>query len=319
MLSKNFQKTLKQVKSLKIQGASEVRRAAVKALLSEIHGFNSSSILHFKADLLLAVKELVNARPTEPELRTALRIVLHKAHSRTQSVHELKKEIIQSLAFFEKDKQAGLRKIAIYGARTISEDSTVLTHCHSNTVIEILKEAHKQGKIKKVYCTETRPLFQGRITAEELSKAGLQTVMIVDSAAASFLKECSLFLTGADAILSDASLVNKVGTAGISMLVERFGVPHYAACGSHKFDPVTFFGFQEIIEERSPKEVWAKRLKNFEIKNPAFDITPAKYLRALITEKGVMPATEFAGLMYKELSLDKQEKEFLSLIKLMKK
>jgi ribose 1,5-bisphosphate isomerase len=320
MLSLNFRKVLRNIKSLKAQGASEVRKKAVEALLSEIHNFNSSSILHFKADLLLAVKELINARPTEPDLRTALRIVLHKAHSRKhETVQELKKGLLEELRFFEKSRNEGLRKIAVYGARMIPEDSIVLTHCHSHTVMEILKEAHKQGKLRKVYCTETRPLFQGRITAEELAKAGVKTIMIVDSASASVLKECSLFITGADAVLSDGSLVNKIGTLGISMNAERFGVPHFAACGSGKFDPVSFLGFEEVIEQRNSAEVWEKKLKNLEIKNLAFDITPAKYIKALITEKGVMPSTELALLIYKEQGIEEHEKELSSLIKLMKK
>ncbi|MDO8647783.1 MAG: S-methyl-5-thioribose-1-phosphate isomerase [Candidatus Diapherotrites archaeon] len=319
MLSKKFLKTVKDIKSLKIQGASNVRKAAVEALLEEVNEFNDSSILHFKADLFKSVKELINARPTEPELRSALRIVLHTAQSNSHSLFDLKKEVKNSLGYFEKQRNEGLRKIATYGAREIPNDAIVMTHCHSHTVMEILKEAHKQGKIERVICTESRPLFQGRKTAEELTKAGVKTTMIVDSAVSSIVKECGLFLSGADAVLSDGSVVNKIGTQNVSMLAEKFGVPHYVACGTAKFDPVTFFGFQEIIEQRAPEEVWDKKLKNFEIKNPAFDITAAKYVKALITEKGVFPPTEFAGMMYKDLQLEKHEKEFLSLISLMKK
>jgi len=319
MLSKSFEKTVKDIKGLKIQGASNVRKEAVEALLEEFKSFNDSSALHFKADLMNAVKELINARPTEPELRTALRIALHVAHSKGESVEEMRKELKQRLGFFEKNRSEALRKIAVYGARLIPENSKVLTHCHSHTVLEILKEAHRQGKIERVICTETRPLFQGRITAAELAKAGVKTKLIVDSAAASFAKECSLFLSGADAILSDGSLVNKIGTYGISMVCEKFGVPHFVACGSAKFDPVTFFGFQEVIEERPGIEVWNERLKNLETKNPAFDITTAKYIRSIITEKGVFPPTEFAGMMFEELKLKSTEQDYLSLIRLMKK
>lgn len=318
MLSKGFKKIVKDIKSLKIQGASNVRKAASEALLKEFDSFNDSSSVHFKADLMNSIKELVQARPTEPELRTALRIALHIAHSKSESVGEMREELKQRLGFFEKNRSEALRKIAVYGARLVPEDSTVLTHCHSHTVLEILKEAHRQGKIKHAICTETRPLFQGRMTAQELSKAGIKTTMIVDSGAASFAKECSVFITGADAVLSDGSVVNKVGTYGISMICERFGVPHFVACGSAKFDPITFFGFQEVIEERSPQEVWGEKLKNLEIKNPAFDITPAKYIRSIITEKGVFPATEFAGMMFSELKLQQSEQDYLSLIRLMK-
>ena len=103
------------------------------------------------------------------------------------------------------------------------------------------------------------------------------------------------------------------------MLAESFGVQHFAACSSHKFDPATVFGFEEVIEQRPESEVWGKKLKKLRIENPAFDVTPAKYVKALITEKGILPPTEFAGLMYEELRLDKHEKEFASLIRLMKK
>jgi ribose 1,5-bisphosphate isomerase len=162
-------------------------------------------------------------------------------------------------------------------------------------------------------------MFQGYITATNLAKAGLNVTMIVDSAASRFLHDTDLFLTGADAILNDGSVVNKIGTAQISLAANKANVPHFVATSSHCFDPLTYFGVPEQIEERPAKEVWNKAPKKIQIRNPAFDITEAKLVKGIITEKGVFSADNFALQMYEELGLKENQKEFLSLLKLMKK
>ena len=134
-----------------------------------------------------------------------------------------------------------------------------MTHCHSSTVEEIFRKARK--KIGMVYCTETRPLFQGRITAANLAKAGIPVTLIVDSAAERFMHPVDKVFVGCDAVLSNGSIVNKIGTNQVAMAAKKHHNPFFVCTSSHCFDPATYFGFEEKIEERSPDEIWRKGRK----------------------------------------------------------
>lgn len=309
----NFvEKTVKEIKSLKVQGARNVRIAAVKALLYTAKNSKAKTPESFRKELWQTALKLARTRPTEPEMRTAIRVILNSA-SKNFKVEELKKQAIEAGKNYEEDRKKAMQKIAEYGANVLEKNSVILTHCHSHTVVEVLKLAHKKGKIKQVFCTETRPLFQGRKTAKDLSKTGIKTTMIIDSAAYSFMKKCNYFITGADAILSNGSIVNKIGTMEIALASKHFGVPFYVCSSSHKIDPASFLGIEETIEQRHGKEVWNKKMKNFSISNPAFDVTEADLVKAVISEKGVLAPKTLAGLAYNELSISEEEKTYLSL------
>jgi len=316
MAQNNLKRVVAEIKSLRIQGASNVRKAAVRAMLEIAVSSRAKSISAFRKDVEGAAKALLCSRPTEPGLRTAIRIILKAASAKAASVEEMKKNVAGICRNYESDRENAMKKIAEYGNNLIEKRSAVFTHCHSDTVERILLKA--KGKIDCVYCTETRPLFQGRITAANLSKAGLKVTMVVDSAANRFMRKADIFLTGADAILNDGSVVNKIGTSLISLSARKNNVPHFVATSSHCFDPVTYFGVPEQIEERCPAEIWEKKMRNFSICNPAFDITEAALVKGIITEKGVFSSDNFAMEMYEQLGLEKGGKEFLSLLKLMK-
>lgn len=316
-MQKELKSTIRKIQSLRIQGASNVRKAIVEALKKSAQESKAKTLVAFKREMEKNSHALLSARPTEPEARTAVRIILHAASIHSQNLGEIKHATISAAEEYEKNREKALATIAEYGANIIPEKAIVFTHCHSHTVEEILKKA--RHKIDYVIATETRPLFQGRITAEELSKAGIKATMIVDSAASRFMHKADLFLTGCDAILCDGSIVNKIGTAQISLAAGREDVPHYIAASSHHFEPLSYFGIPEEIEERPASEVWGKKIKHLTIKNPAFDITPAHFINSIITEKGVLAPETFAMLMYKELGIEHRKQEFLSLLKLWKK
>ncbi|VVC04705.1 Ribose 1,5-bisphosphate isomerase [Candidatus Burarchaeum australiense] len=149
-------------------------------------------------------------------------------------------------------------------------------------------------------CTETRPLFQGHITARELSSAGLDTTLIVDSAIKSVMRDVDLVLVGADAITSSGELVNKIGTSTLAFVAYEEELNFYSAAELFKFDPLTLWGRVEPIEQRAAREVADPRLfPRVHILNPAFDLTPAKHITAYITEHGVVAPQSLFSLAAK--------------------
>ncbi len=314
--TKNVKKTAKEIRSLKIQGASQVRKAVVNAIRHSAENSKAKTVKQFRAKLKKDMLLLANARPTEPETRTALRIIL-KASMKGLPLEELREAIVQECVEYEKNRKKAMERIAKIGAKKLKNRHVIFTHCHSHTVEGILVELHAQKRLERVYLTETRPRWQGRITAKNLTKAGIPCTMVVDSAARSFIGECDAFLTGCDAILGNGAIVNKIGTSMISLSAKKLGIPHYVASSSHSFDPATFFGAKEKIEERPREEIWKKKLKKLEIRNPAFDITEPELVKGIICEKGFFSPKRFIKRMAKDLAL--KGKKFVSLIELLEK
>ena len=304
-------KTVKDIKSLKIQGASKIRELAVQALVQATKESNAKNPDQFRTEFLKNSKALFYARPTEPALRTAILILKKNISHKDMSVDEMKSIIAKTAKNYEKDRQDSLKAISSYGASLIERNSTILVHCHSHSVMDVIKKA--KNKIDKVYCTETRPLYQGRISVKELADAGIDATLIVDSAASTVLKKCNYFFTGADAILADGDLINKIGTRQISIAAKEHMTPHYVFCSTHKFEPATFFGKEEPIEQREPSEVWNKAPKNVKIINPSFDRTDSKYIEGIICEMGVFPPEQFSAKLYDKLDLSKHKTDFLKL------
>ena len=255
----NVNQVVQKIKEVKIQGAENIALAALQA-------YSSSPIQE-------TINKLISARPTEPALRNALNFAKHKS-------------VNQALEHFSLSKL----QIAKLGSKLIH--GIVFTHCHSSTVINILKEAKKQNKHFQVFNTETRPLYQGRKTSHELEKAGIKVTMIIDSAAGDILDkipilpEANLMIIGADAVLQN-SIVNKIGSRMFAELANKHKIPVYIATDSWKFTNRSV-----KIEERSFKEVW-ESAKNIKIRNPAFETVPAKYITAIISELGILTPKEF--------------------------
>lgn len=205
--------------------------------------------------------------------------------------------MVSSASGFLEDLDASRERIAAIGAKRILEDMTVFTHCHSSTVTRLIAIAKKEGKRFKVICTETRPAFQGRITAKEMVDLGIETTFIVDSAARTFIPKVDLVIVGADAITSEGNVVNKVGTSSLAVLAYEVRKPFYVVSELLKFDPVTLYGEYEGIEQRSPSEVWKEAPEKLQVKNPAFDVTPSRYIDGLICEEGIIPPQSVLEVM----------------------
>ncbi len=268
---KKFEKICNDIASVRIQGAENIAKAALEAL-------------KYRHDAV-AIKKLVSLRPTEPTLRNSIAQVMtlvEKGKSWEEAINIMQ----EYFAKFD-------ARINEYAAGLIKDNSIIYTHCHSNTVEKVLKLARQKGKKFIVYVTETRPLMQGRITAQRLAKAGIDVHLGVDSNARNFIRKADMFLFGADAITSEGNVINKIGTGMYAEIAQHYDVPCYCVSISLKYDPVTKYGFQEIIEVRKPSEVWNKRIKNLTIENPAFEIVEAKNINAIISEFGILSPAEF--------------------------
>jgi ribose 1,5-bisphosphate isomerase len=164
----------------------------------------------------------------------------------------------------------------------------VFTHCHSSTVERILIEARRQGKKFEVYNTETRPRYQGRITAEKLAKAGIPVTHFVDSAGRQMLRKCDLFLIGCDSITKSKKVINKIGTEAMFDAAQESKVPVYVCTNSWKFDTSSTTQKDTKIEQRDPREVWDKPPRKVTIYNPAFEKIDLDLTTGIITELGIL-------------------------------
>jgi len=267
---RTFEETVEGIADLTIQGATAIAIAATEALAEKIAAGES------REDLEAAARKLEEARATEPALRNSLRYCLENYESDPEASKK-------AIKHFEDTK----KRITEIGARRLEDGMTVFTHCHSSTVERIVIEAHKQGKKVRVRNTETRPKFQGRITAKKILEAGIPLEHYVDSAATEAIRGSDIFLFGCDAITSDGRIINKIGTALMLEVAEKYDVPSYSCTDSWKFDPATLEGHDEVIEERDPSEVWEDAPEGIKIHNPAFEVCSPDSLTGMISELGI--------------------------------
>ena len=297
MVSTKVKSICRDIKSLKIQGAREVAKWAVKALSIQASESTAKTAESMKGELIEVADMLAATRPTEPMMRNSLMFVFSRIkQEEPKSVKELKDLVETENKNYLISLEKSISAISEYGAREMPKGGTILIHCHSHTVVGIIVRAHEMGKQVKAICCETRPKFQGRTTAKELAEAGVPTKLIVDSAVKAFIGEADAVLVGADSIDSVGNLINKIGTSTIALVAFEKDIPFYSAAELYKFDPMTLWGAITKIEERDPAEVAdPKEFSGVEIRNPAFDLTLAKYITAYITERGVLPPQSLMG------------------------
>ncbi|RLG21440.1 hypothetical protein DRN74_02665 [Candidatus Micrarchaeota archaeon] len=262
-------KTAERIRAIKIQGATNIAIAGLKA------------IRHIdEKDLDKAVRILSRARPNEPLLFNGLNFV--KSASVKMSIKDAVDEFISMI------KEAK-RKAVINCASKIPDKSSIMTHCHSSLVVESIIEAKRIGKKPNVIVTETRPLYQGRITAKELASEGIPVKFIIDSAAMEFMAEVDFFLMGGDVITANNCIMNKIGTAMMAKIAHDYGKKVGAVVELLKIDASK--SKRDIkIEQRKASEVWRNAPKKIKIMNPAFDLTPAKFIDFVSTELGNLNA-----------------------------
>jgi ribose 1,5-bisphosphate isomerase len=288
-LSAFVRETSEKIRRLEIRGARNIAIAAVKALEELAVQTKARSREDFLKELYAARDVLFASRETEPLMRNLLRWTISQVErSSATEVGRLAEIVTDVSQKFLKSLEESKMKIAEIGAKRIREGSVILTHCHSSTVTYMLIKAWEQGKKFEVYCTETRPFFQGRMTAKALVESGVKTTLIVDSAARFFMNKIDMVVVGADAITSEGNIINKIGTSMIALAAKEARTPFYVISELLKFDPATMYGEYEKIEERSPNEVWRNPPKNLVIRNPVFDVTRRDFVHGVICEEGIV-------------------------------
>jgi len=289
-MAETIRSTAEKIRKLQVQGARNVAIAAVKAIQTQAEQTKAKNKTQFLRELKEAQTIFSASRETEPLMRNAICWIITQVQSaKTEKVDLLSQNVNANASQFLKNLEVSKERIAEIGAKRIRDRSVVFTHCHSSTVTRLLAKAKNGGKNFKVICTETRPAFQGRITAKELVDLGIETTFIVDSAARTFMGNVNLVIVGADAITSEGNVVNKIGSSGIAVLANESRVPLYVVSELLKFDPETLKGEFEKIEQRSPSEVWSDAPEKLLVRNPAFDVTPNRYIHGLICEEGIIP------------------------------
>lgn len=304
-MRKETKDTIRDIKSLKIQGARNVAKAALKALIDEVKRSKQGDADLFLKELKGTMDELAQSRPTEPMMRNMLSKAERLAESeiKKSALAQAKKSLVKGYEGMLKRAEGDAERIAEYGAKLIPPGALVLTHCHSSSVTRILIKAKSMRKRFSVVCFETRPRFQGRKTAAELAKAGIDVTLAVDGAMGLFMKKADIILVGADSITSRGDLINKIGTSTLAHIARMNDVSLYCAAELYKYSPKTIFGTLEEIEERDPKEVWEKAPGKVKIRNPAFEATSGKYINGYITELGVIPPQSFFAMATEKLGI----------------
>lgn len=260
---KKVREIYRDIKSIKIQGATNVAKAAIEAYYLEPTNENK--------------KKLVSLRPTEPMLVNALNLV-----------NKIPKDSILAHFVFAQNKING------FVFHLIKDKTKIYTHCHSTNVVKALINAKKHGKNFEVVNTETRPLYQGRMTAKELAKNKIRVTNFIDSAMDEAVEKADVIFLGSDAILKDG-IINKIGSGAIAELAFLHKKPVYIIADSWKYSPRNV-----QIEERDFHEVWKKVPKNIKVENPAFEKVDKKYITAVVSELGILDFEDFVKKVEKK-------------------
>ncbi|MEM1611137.1 MAG: ribose 1,5-bisphosphate isomerase [Sulfolobales archaeon] len=275
------------IKSMRIRGAGRIARAAADALMIAAKSYRGD-LDGFVRYMEKISKILLSTRPTAVSLPNAISYVMKATRRRYRSVEEAIEAVVRAAIEFKEYSERALELIGEIGSKMIEDGMVIMTHCNSSAVTSILARAWGEGKRFRVYATETRPRYQGYITARDLASKGIPTTLITDSAVAYIMRKADLVLVGADAIASNGALINKIGTSQVALAAKVYGVPFYVAAETYKFSPYTLAGEAVEIEERDPREILDPPIDGVEIRNPVFDATPPEYIDAIITEIGVI-------------------------------
>ena len=293
------------IQEMVIRGAPAIGVAAGMGLALAARSIRATRYEPFRRRFQQAADHMVEARPTAVNLGWAVdrmrRIVDAMAGASVMEIQEALRE--ESQRILEEDIAIN-RAIGAHGLELVPTGASILTHCNAGalatggygTALGVIRAAHEAGKAVTVIADETRPWLQGlRLTAFELMEEGIPVTVIADNAAGSLMRrrEVDLVITGADRIAANGDVANKIGTYSVAVLARENRIPFYVAAPLSTLDPHMASGEGIPVEERDPKEVThvgGKRIgpAGVPARNPAFDVTPARYVSALVTEKGVL-------------------------------
>jgi ribose 1,5-bisphosphate isomerase len=299
MVNEDVRATAEDIAEMEIRGAATIARAAADALEAQAVASDADDPAAFRAEMRAAARHLRDTRPTAVSLPNALRYVLRNLEGET--VAALRASATDAAESFRGQLERAQDDLGEIGANRLRDGDTVMTHCHSTDALACVKAALDDGKHVEAVVKETRPRKQGHITAEQLREWGVPVTVIVDNAGRRYLDEVDHVLVGADSIAADGSVINKVGTSMLAVAARERGVPVMVAAQTLKLHPDTLTGHTVEIEMRDETEVLSaadrERLGDPDVENPAFDVTPPRYVDAIVTERGQFPPESIVTLM----------------------
>ncbi|MBX9792644.1 MAG: S-methyl-5-thioribose-1-phosphate isomerase [Pirellulales bacterium] len=306
------------IRTLQVRGAPAIGIAAAYGVCLGMRSLPPPNADAWPGAFEVLIEKLAGSRPTAVNLFWALERMRRRALEArgTGGPEELRRALLaEARAIHDEDRQM-CHAIGRFGAQLLADGEGVLTHCNAGglataeygTALAVIFAAHESGKRLNVYADETRPLLQGaRLTAWELAQRGIDVTLICDSMAAQVMREgrVQAVVTGADRIAANGDAANKIGTYGLAVLAAAHGIPFYVAAPSSTFDLSLASGEAIPIEQRDPREVthgFGRQTApdGVQVYNPAFDVTPARLIRAIICERGIIEpvnATRIAAVL----------------------
>jgi methylthioribose-1-phosphate isomerase len=295
------------IRNMVVRGAPAIGVAAAMGLALAVKNSKADTVGALKKDFDEACELIGKTRPTAVNLFWAIRRMQEKLErARIQPIGQIKRTVIEEAKRIHAEDIAANQAMGRHGATLMPSSGGVLTHCNAGalatagygTALGVIRAAVEQGKKIHVYADETRPFLQGsRLTAWELMKDGIPTTVISDNMAGAMMKQGKIgaIVVGADRIAANGDVANKIGTYTVAVLAKENGIPFYVAAPFSTIDLDTPDGSKIPIEQRNPREISHIAGKQMvpdgvEIENPAFDVTPAKYVGAIITERGIAKA-----------------------------
>jgi len=302
-----YQQVADAIRSMVVRGAPAIGVAAGMGIALGVKNSKAETVGDLKKDFDQICSAMGETRPTAVNLFWAIRRMQEKFETlRVRPMPQIKQALIEEAQRMHAEDIAANQAMGRHGATLMPASGGVLTHCNAGalatagygTALGVIRAAVEQGKKIHVYADETRPFLQGsRLTAWELMKDGIPTTVISDNMAGAMMSygKIGAIVVGADRIAANGDVANKIGTYTVAVLAKEHGIPFYVAAPISTVDLATPDGSGIPIENRNVKEVSHIAGKQMvpdgvEIENPAFDVTPAKYVTAIITERGIARA-----------------------------
>jgi methylthioribose-1-phosphate isomerase len=302
---KSYQEVAQAIKDMVVRGAPAIGVAAAMGIALGAQSIQSDEPDGFEKEFDSICKAFSETRPTAVNLFWAIDRMkkICKGHLQDGDLAGLKILLRDEAVRMHREDIALNRRMGLYGATLLKTDSRVLTHCNAGalatagfgTALGVIRAAIEQGKHIHVYTDETRPFLQGaRLTAWELQKDDIPVTLITDNMAGHFMKNGNIdyVIVGADRIAGNGDVANKIGTYSVAVLAKENGIPFYVAAPVSTLDLSLSSGEQIPIEQRPSREVThigstPIAPEGIEVANPAFDVTPNRYVTAIITENGI--------------------------------
>lgn len=298
------------IKTLEVRGAPALGIAGAAALALFATTCPATAPDAFERELAAATDIVATARPTAVNLSWGARAAeraAREALAQTGSVDEARRALVRTTRELRDADEASCRAIGRAGAALLPRPARILTHCNAGslacaffgTALGVVYAGYEQGIVEHVFADETRPVGQGaRLTAWELGRVGVPTTLICDDMAASLMAQGKInaVVVGADRICANGDAANKIGTYGVAVLAQYHRIPFYIAAPLSTIDWDCARGSLIPIEERAAAEVTDCIPEGVDVYNPAFDVTPASLITAIITEKGAAAPADLASL-----------------------